>query len=97
MPGIITVPPNTTTSTVEEHYLFTLVRVRRCALTTTLIPEVEAFQTQINAAIAEERILREADMEASAGVHFVGRKEANDAKARGLSSCRNSREAQRGI
>ena len=73
MAGIITIPPNATTTTVEEHYLFTLGHIRRCAHTTTLIAEVESFRPQITAAIAEERILREADMEASAGVHFVDR------------------------
>jgi hypothetical protein len=71
MAGIKTNPLNTTTNTVDEQYLFTLVRVRRCTHTAPLIPEVESFRAQIDAAITEEPSLREADMEASAGVHFV--------------------------
>lgn len=73
MAGIKTLPQNSTTDTTEEHYLHTVVRVRQCAHTKTLIPEVENFRPQIATAQAEERTLREADMEASAAVHFADR------------------------
>jgi hypothetical protein len=73
MAGIITLPLNTTTATVEEHYLPTLVRIRRCAFTSSLVAECESFRPRIEAAKAEERSLLEADMEASAAMHFADR------------------------
>lgn len=73
MAGIRTIPINATTETTEGHHLFTLLRVRQCPHTKTLIPEAESFRARIDAAKAEERTLIEADMEASAAVHFADR------------------------
>lgn len=73
MAGIIAVPLNATTATTDEHYKFTLVRIRRCPHTKSLIPDVESFRPRIDAALAEERSLIEADMEAAAGVQFTDR------------------------
>jgi len=73
MAGIKTIPLNATTETVEDHYTYTLVRIRRSPLTKDLIGETDAFRPKIDAVIAEERTLVEADMEATAGVHFADR------------------------
>ncbi|MBK9265697.1 MAG: hypothetical protein IPM54_38650 [Polyangiaceae bacterium] len=73
MAGIKTLPLNATTDTAEHHYSFTSVRIRRHPLTKALIAETDAFRSQIDAAIAEERSLVEAEMEAGAAVHFADR------------------------
>ncbi|HRI70391.1 MAG TPA: hypothetical protein PK156_39435 [Polyangium sp.] len=73
MAGIKTIPLNATTDTVLEHYLPTLVRIRRCVHTHALIPDVESFRARIDDAMTEERKLREADLEASAAMHFTDR------------------------
>jgi len=71
MAGIKTFPLNATTVTVADNYVPTVVRIRRCAHTKALIQEAESFRQRIDDAIAEERTLREADLEASAATHFA--------------------------
>jgi len=73
MAGIKTIPLNATIATTEDHYLFTLFRVRRSQHTKDLVSEVEAFNAKVDAVKAEERSLLAAEAEATAGVQFVDR------------------------
>ncbi|MDC0748712.1 hypothetical protein [Polyangium mundeleinium] len=73
MATIKTLPETATTSTSEEHFRHTVVHVRRSPHTQHLIAEVEAFHPRIDAAIAEEKNLLEAEAEAAAAVQFADR------------------------
>jgi hypothetical protein len=73
MVGIKTIPLNATTATVDEHFRFTYVRVRRSPHTKALVAEVEAFRAHIENALTEERTLLDAEAEAAAAVHFADR------------------------
>jgi len=73
MVGIKTLPDAGTTGSAEGHFRFTLVRLRRNPYTQHLVAEMEAFHPRIDAAIAEEKNLLEAEAEAAAAVQFADR------------------------
>jgi len=71
MSGIKTIPKTATVATIEDEFLYTLVRVRRNPHTLALVSQLEAFRVKLNAVKAEDAALLEADAEASAAVQFA--------------------------
>ena len=71
MVGIKTLPDTATTPTSAVHFRHMAARIRRNPFTQGLVAEVDAFESRIEAAIAEERNLLEAEASAAAAVQFA--------------------------
>ncbi|MDI3283782.1 hypothetical protein QHF83_10830 [Polyangium sp. 15x6] len=71
MVGVKTLPETATTATAAVHFRFMAARIRRNPLTQALVPDVDAFEPRIEATIAEERNLLEAEASATAVVQFA--------------------------
>src|SRR5262245_2170639 len=71
MAGILTIGNRTSVRTLFEHYFFTLGRLRRHKLTKALAPQLEALRPKLDAALAEELSLEEAEQEGAAAVVFA--------------------------
>ncbi|MDI3281708.1 hypothetical protein [Polyangium sp. 15x6] len=71
MVGIKTLPETATTTAGEAHFRFMAARIRRNPYAQALVAEVDAFESRIEAAIAEEKNLLIAEASAAAAVEFA--------------------------